>query len=293
VLFAVEVRNPEKRNNQHGKLFKAETVAGQTLDYLKGLKQQGIDQFCSSLYVQRVCHCSFSHELATNEDTEVYGSLLRQGAANAKNPPENRFKMEKESSKTPSSNPAKAQHLYMKLGSLESNKRKAATNTNSEGAKTMFLGTATTSTTTMAPAVSTAGTAASIPNTNSDDDRGGAKTMFVETATTSTMTMAATVSTAGTAASTAAANIPYDYKGRNVVYSQKFGVEMLYKVLTLLLESSLVAVAASKESIVALVPQEGDHVRKEYCTLTESGYHWEILDATVTYNEVPKFDCAC
>jgi hypothetical protein len=43
VLFAVEVKNPE-RGDTPGLLFSAETAAGQVLAYLKGLKQQGIDQ---------------------------------------------------------------------------------------------------------------------------------------------------------------------------------------------------------------------------------------------------------
>jgi hypothetical protein len=242
VLFAVEVKNPEKRDTP-GLLFSAETAAGQLLAYLKGLKQQGIDQPFALLSTYNE---SVIVSLARKEDKEVYDSHLMEGAANAKNPPENRFKMEEESSqKKPTSSPAKALHLHMKLDSLESRKRNLDPNT---------------------------------------------EYLSCETAATSTTTTAAIVSTAGTAVSTVAANVPYDYKGRNVVYSQKFGVKKLYKVLTLLLESSLVAVEASKESLMALVPQEGDLVKKEYCTLTESGYHWETLAANVKYNEVPRFE---
>lgn len=44
LLFAVEVKNPPVTSNEgYVDDFKSETAGGQCFDYLKGLKQQGID----------------------------------------------------------------------------------------------------------------------------------------------------------------------------------------------------------------------------------------------------------
>eukprot|EP00978_Attheya_sp_CCMP212_P035667 scaffold156645_cov51-Attheya_sp.AAC.1 len=65
----------------------------------------------------------------------------------------------------------------------------------------------------------------------------------------------------------------YDYKGREVAYSQVFGVTELYKMLSLLLESSLVSAEASKETVKALVPKHDSKLTAELCTLCHTMSH--------------------
>lgn len=82
----------------------------------------------------------------------------------------------------------------------------------------------------------------------------------------------------------------YDYMGREVRFSQKFGVENLYKALTLLLESSLVSAVESTESVKAFVPQDGSKLSGDLCTLTEDGFTWRCVSIEkVSYNVPPEF----
>jgi hypothetical protein len=82
----------------------------------------------------------------------------------------------------------------------------------------------------------------------------------------------------------------YDYKGREVVYSQVFCVTKLYKMLSLLLESSLVSAEDSKESVKALVPKHGSELTAELCTLYEDSYSWERVKILhVSYHVPPSF----
>ena len=78
--------------------------------------------------------------------------------------------------------------------------------------------------------------------------------------------------------------------GRGVVYSQTFGARDLYKVLTLLLESSLIASRESIDQPKALVPAHGESLEGELCTLTEDSFHYErVKIEKVNYCTPPLF----
>eukprot|EP00529_Nitzschia_sp_RCC80_P009560 CAMPEP_0113477992 /NCGR_PEP_ID=MMETSP0014_2-20120614/20502_1 /TAXON_ID=2857 /ORGANISM="Nitzschia sp." /LENGTH=794 /DNA_ID=CAMNT_0000371121 /DNA_START=11 /DNA_END=2393 /DNA_ORIENTATION=- /assembly_acc=CAM_ASM_000159 len=81
----------------------------------------------------------------------------------------------------------------------------------------------------------------------------------------------------------------YDYRGREVVFSQTFDHTMNYKLVDLVLESALVASAHSKISDKPLIPKEGASLKRQYCTLTETGFSWEPVNIeSVTYNKAPS-----
>ena len=80
LLMAAEIKNPADG------VFTAETAAGQCLDYLKALKQQGIDWpfVLLSTYNKTI--------IATlPQDRKKYGEILTEGAMNAKQQPSNRL----------------------------------------------------------------------------------------------------------------------------------------------------------------------------------------------------------
>ena len=82
---------------------------------------------------------------------------------------------------------------------------------------------------------------------------------------------------------------PFDYQGREVIYSQTFDYNMNYKMVTLVLESALVASERpNNASRKPLLPPEGSILEGQYCTLTETGFSWEPVNIEcVTYNKAP------
>ena len=87
VLFVVEVKNPislDSTTVSEG-VFQSETAGGQTLDYLYGLKQQGLDHPFAllSTYNESVI-------VRFNADHERYGIALSNAACNAKEEPKRR-----------------------------------------------------------------------------------------------------------------------------------------------------------------------------------------------------------
>jgi predicted metal-binding protein len=232
VLFVVEVKNPPtvKHPEHRDSIFTAETAAGQTLAYLKGLKQNGIDQPFAllSTYNESVI-------VRLDADDEAYAKHLMQGALNAGVKPEERHKQKVQKGdgtepKKPPVSPKKGSHLNLKLPSLPE-KKKEETSSDEEGEDM----------------------------TVSSDDY-------------------------------AKQSAEYDYKGRKVVYSQVFRVTELYKILSLLFESSLVSAKDSKESVKALVPKHDSKLTAELCTLYAESYSWERVNIShVSYNDPPLF----
>eukprot|EP00977_Amphora_coffeiformis_P029671 scaffold42243_cov168-Amphora_coffeaeformis.AAC.1 len=228
VLFAAEIKNPSSSED----VFAAETAAGQTLDYLKGLKRMGIDQPFAllSTYNESVI-------VRFDADHDAYAQRLFEGTLNARQCPAERHKQGQQCrEKKPPMSPPKGEHLQLKLPSLSA--KKIDQNIYEEA--TLDL--------------------------EDEDASAVCNNVFTGSAE------------------------EFDYMERAVQYSQKFGVHDLYKALTLLVESSLASVQASKESVKAYVPADGSTLSGELCTLSEDAYNWQHVRLNkVSYNTPPRF----
>jgi hypothetical protein len=230
VLFTVEIKSPSKE----GDVFNAETAAGQTLDYLKGLKQYGIDQpfaLLSTYNESVIVRC--------NADRDTYAEHLSAGAHNAKQLPGKRHQQKGDVAepKHPPASPPKAEFSRLRLPSLSTRNINQTTKPSEEA------------------------NADVVEDPVSVDDFDDA------------------MQRSG-----------YDYIGREVIISQKFGVNDLYKALTLLLESSLVSSKASKESVKTFVPEDGAGLNCELCSLSEDSFSWQRVSIShVSYSIPPRF----
>lgn len=224
VLLIVEVKNPGQIGNQDNptNAFNSITAGGQTLNYLKALKQQGIDYpfVLLSTYTDTV--------IATlPNETQKYSEILEKGIEES----QVRDKGIEKISPTakPPSSPCRDDH-YKKI------------------------------------------TTAQEQNHTDEDDVG------VDVDNTG----------GGPWDST---NETFDYAEQRVVYSQPFDIDMLYKVMTVVLESSYVSFKESKAGSRPLLPDEGQEIMgAELCTLFAEGFAYEkVKNLKVTYCKAPQF----
>lgn len=224
LLFAVEVKNPPVTSNEgYVDVFKSETAGGQCFDYLKGLKQQGIDH-------PFVMLSTFNESVIVmlKGDGPTYTNLLTEGGAGIVERARQRIKNVPE------------------------------TTTNNEK-----------------PTVS-----------HSKDDCPDLKCIEDASADSpETDDNEADVSTTPTISSN---EEEFDYKGRQVYYSDVIPAKNLYQALSLMLESSLLAAKKSKEP-ARLIPEDGEDINRDICTLLDNGTTYQKLKCKAQYSKVPIF----
>jgi Family of unknown function (DUF5898) len=85
LLFAVEIRNPKTAQGDDSDIFKTRSAAGQCLNNLKGMKQQGMDH---PFVLLSTYNSSTIVRLA--DDDQKYEEILVEGSKNLKEKPEKR-----------------------------------------------------------------------------------------------------------------------------------------------------------------------------------------------------------
>jgi hypothetical protein len=249
LLFAVEVKNPGSS------VFQSETASGQTLNYLKGLKQQGLEHPFAMLstYNQSVIA-----RFGTPNDADKHEKkFLLRGAQNAKDCPklrhaqihrseEEQTPMKKDCSSSKECSSPKAPEILAKMR-LKSLEQWTVGLPRPAQHKTMR-------------------------GSDRDDDNH--------------------INHVNEDSAEGAPSSLYDYQGREICYSQTFEVGDLYKALTLLLESSLVSFEESRNfsQSAGELPHEDATVDlcHDICTLYEDSFAWEkVAEHKVTYNWAP------
>ena len=84
ILFVLEIKNPPTKDDED--LFKSETTAGQVLDYLMALRQQGIT--CPFVFLSTYNNTVLAR---LEDDEQQYKNAIADGIHNAKNEPQKRF----------------------------------------------------------------------------------------------------------------------------------------------------------------------------------------------------------
>jgi Family of unknown function (DUF5898) len=249
LLFAVEVKNPGSS------VFQSETASGQTLNYLKGLKQHGLEHPFAMLSTYNE---SVIARFGTPNDVDEHEkNFLRQGARNAKVRPKQRHAqihrseeeqtpMKKDCSSSKECSSPKAPELLAKMR-LKSLEQWTVGLPRPAQHKTMR-------------------------GSDQDDDNH--------------------INHVNEDSAEDASSSLYDYRGRAICYSQTFEVGDLYKALTLLLESSLVSFEESRDfsQSAGELPHEDAivDIGLDICTLYEDSFAFEkVAEHKVTYNWAP------